>query len=316
MPESAEGRSRDCRVVFIVLAHDQPQALARLIGRLHSPEVGVVVHLDGRADPAPFRAALEGLDGVHLVDHPVKARWAAFSLVEATMRAMRTALRLWGTTPSHHVVLSGADYPLRSADRIVDFLQRNAEREFIRRFDPFDAGDARQIQRIRGRHFRQLADRNTPARKPLFVAETLLRAFPRRLPQDIRFTIGSQWIALSTACVAWCLRYADEHPEFTGLFRGMFAPDEIFFHTLVENSPFAAAAGPVEPYYEVTELGGPWRYGNLHYLHPIVAITDPADLEEAIGDPDVLFARKFHPAHSGAVLDAIDAGVARSVATD
>ncbi|MGT2425244.1 beta-1,6-N-acetylglucosaminyltransferase [Amnibacterium kyonggiense] len=299
-------------MVFIVIAHDQPLMLARLISRLDSPDAGIVVHLDRRTDPRPFRAALEGFGRVHLVENPVKARWAAFSLVDATMRAMRTAFRIWGSTPSHHVVLSGADYPLKSADRIVDFLQRNPGRQFIRRFDPFDAGDERQIRRIRGRHFRELADRNTLARKPLFAVETILRVFPRRLPRGVRFTIGSQWIALSTACVAWCLRYVDEHPEFMRLFKGMFAPDEIFFHTLVENSPFAAEAGPVEPYYQVTELGGPWRYGNLHYLHPIVAITDPADVREALADPDLLFARKFHPVHSSAVLDAIDARLARA----
>jgi hypothetical protein len=315
MPATAPA-TRDCRVVFIILAHDRPEMLARLVERLHSPDSGIVVHLDGRVDPTPYRLALDGFAGVHLVEHPVRARWAAFSLVEATMLAMRTALALWGTAPSHHVVLSGADYPLKSADRIVEFLQRNAGRQFIRRFDPFESGDARQIRRLRGRHFRQLADRNTSARKPLFVVETLLRAFPRRLPRNVRWMIGSQWIALSTTCVAWCLRYADEHPEFTRLFKGMFAPDEIFFHTLVQNSPFAVEAGPVEPYYQVTQLGGPWRYGNLHYLHPIVAITDVADVQEALADTTLLFARKFDPADSGAVLDAIDADLARSASVD
>ena len=58
----------------------------------------------------------------------------------------------------------------------------------------------------------------------------------------------------------------------------------------------------------MTELGGPWRYGNLHYLHPIVAITDPATVAAAVDDPGVLFARKFDHALSAEVLEFLDRG--------
>ncbi len=296
-----------CSLVYLVLAHDQPDLLARLVNRLDHPEVRFVVHIDAHVDPQPFRQALNGPERVHWVQNPVKVRWAAFSQVESTLRAMRAALDLWGTEPTHHVVLSGVDYPLKSNAYIIDFMRQHAGQQFIRRFDIAESMNARQMRRIRGRHFRQLADRNTAVRKPLFVVEYLLRAVPRRLPVGVRFTSGSNWIALSTPCVAWCTEYAAAHPGFVRLFKGMFGPDEIFFHTLVENSPFVGSAGDVEPYHQVTELGGPWKYSNLHYLHPIVAITEPDTLAGPSSDPRALFARKFHEVASSQVLEMLDA---------
>jgi hypothetical protein len=299
--------AQSCDLVYIVLAHNQPDLFGRLVRRLHRPNVGFIVHVDSKTDRTPFDAAVADLANVRFVESRVSVRWAAFSQVESTLRAMRLALDTWHLTPSHYVILSGADYPVKHNSKIVAALNAHPGRQFIRRFDIVASQDKRQIRRIRGRHFRQAADRNTLARKPLFALEFLLRAFPRRLPTGIRFMSGSNWIALTPSCVEWCISYTDANPRFRRLFVGMFAPDEIYFHTLIENSPFVMSSDAVEPYYDVTAIGGPWRYGNLHYLHPIRNIEDPTTVTPLFDEAQpLLFARKFGLPGSATVLDLID----------
>jgi hypothetical protein len=47
--------------------------------------------------------------------------------------------------------------------------------------------------------------------------------------------------SLTAECVRYILTFVDEHPAYVRCHRHVFAPDEIFFHTLVKHSPFAGA---------------------------------------------------------------------------
>lgn len=295
------------KVAYLVLVHSDPQHFARLLDRLDDPRIVFVVHVDAKADANAFQQAAKGRANVVFVRGRVRVMWAAYSMVEAMLRLVETGLSVTGPSCSHFVVLSGADYPVASNDRIIARLAANPDRQFIRRFDMLKSGDARQIWRVRGYHFRELADRHTFWRKPLFGIEMLLKAKPRRLPQNLVLTSGSQWFAITRAFAEFCATFARANPAFTALFRTMFAPDEIFFHTLLDNSPFAAQAAPIEPYLNVTELGGPWLYGNLHFLNAIEPIRTADEARRILDEnSDVLFARKFNSTESRAALDAID----------
>ena len=113
--------------------------------------------------------------------------WAGFSQVESTLASLEAAIAGTGRDCSHIVVVSGADYPLAGNDEILDFFADHAGRQFIRRFAVMESGDARQTWRLRGRHFREWADRFTPQRKPLYALEQALHLFPRRVPAGTHF---------------------------------------------------------------------------------------------------------------------------------
>lgn len=304
-PHACEGGPA---VVYLVLAHADPEHFSRLLRRLSHPSVAFVVHVDAKAKLAPFRAAAEGIPGVSFVERRLRVMWAAFSQVESTLRAMEEALTRTGPDCTHFIVLSGADYPTVPNGDILKLLRDNPRRQFIRRFDILNCGDRRQVWRLKGWHFRELADRNTWRRKPLFAIEQMLyRLKPKSLPRAITFASGSNWCALTRNCAAHCVSVARGDPTFTALFRHMFGPDEIFLHTIVQNSPFAGEAGPMEPYMDVTELGGPWRYGNLHFLNPILPICTAEEAEAILRDASgFVFARKFGSATSAEALATID----------
>ncbi len=302
------GRGEEARVAYVVLAHSDPALFGRLMRRLDDPRATSFVHVDGKAPLEPFRRAVDGLGRLRFVEPRVRVMWAGFSQVESTLLSIEAAVAGTGRGCTHVVVISGADYPLAGNDEILDFLADHAGRQFIRRFAVMDSGDPRQLWRLRGRHFREWADRFTPQRKPLYALEQMLHLFPRRVPAGTTFALGSNWVALSRDCAIHCVERARRDRAFVDFFRPAFGPDEMFLHTLVENSPFAAEADPIEPYVDITRIGGPFHYGNLHALTPNVPVRTAAEAEALLrGRGRKLFTRKFSSAASAEALDRLDA---------
>ena len=294
----------------MVLAHSDPALFGRLMRRLDDPRATAFVHVDGKTADGPFRREVQGLGRVHFVEDRIRVMWAGFSQVESTLLALEAALAGTDETCSHVVVLSGADYPLADNDEIIAFFAAHVGRQFIRRFAVMDSGDARQLRRLEGRHFREWADRFTLRRKPLYLLERLLALLPRQLPTDTVFALGSNWVALTRDCVRYCVARARQDKQLVDFFRPAFGPDEMFLHTLVENSSFAAQADPIEPYVDITGIGGPFHYGNVHALVPKVPVRTAEEAGAILANRGAkLFTRKFSSEASKAALDALDSAV-------
>jgi hypothetical protein len=60
----------------------------------------------------------------------------------------------------------------------------------------------------------------------------------RRLPDGLQPWGGSSWWALSRGCAAMLLERVERDPGLLRFFRRVACPDEMFFQTLVMNSPF------------------------------------------------------------------------------
>ena len=127
----------------------------------------------------------------------------------------------------------------------------------------------------------------------------------RDLAREIRMTpyFGSQWWALTDACIAMILDFVKAHPAFVAAYRSVYAPDEHFFQTIVGNSSFAASANQVEDRGAATNQVMP--------LHLTAAAEDryfgAADDEFArIASTHSFFIRKVSTSRSAPLLDRID----------
>lgn len=100
------------RMAYLLLAHDGPEQLQRLIETLLGPDNDdfAVIHADRRSALwSALRRSLPGPPGrVHLVPDPVAVRWGHWSQVAATEKLVRKAVRI-GCDHAH--LLSGADWP-------------------------------------------------------------------------------------------------------------------------------------------------------------------------------------------------------------
>ena len=120
------------RIAYLVLAHQRPRQLRRLVERLSGSQTRCYIHVDRRA-PKAVSGAVQNLAGVQLVE-ALTCRWGTFSLVQAILRCLYAALDDETFRCDVAVLLSGQDYPIKSQDEIRARLDAHPNAEFIESF--------------------------------------------------------------------------------------------------------------------------------------------------------------------------------------
>ena len=52
---------------------------------------------------------------------------------------------------------------------------------------------------------------------------------------------GSMYWSLTSDCIRYICDFVKDNPAFVEIHRNIVTPDEVFFHTILKHSPFAAA---------------------------------------------------------------------------
>jgi hypothetical protein len=209
-------------VAAIVLAHDNPSQVQRLIGALDG--LDIFLHCDRRASDGLLARMLEGAPaGVHVTPR-VRTHLFGWSLVEAELLALRTALER--SSAEHLVVMSGSCYPLMSVDDIGRELEPWRGRSRIAFMPlPFEPWGTRRnddggLWRVRRRF---VTFRGSVVR----VGGVPLRGLRRETPKELRLHGADQWKVYARAHAQALLRVLDERPDLVRFWRGTFVPDEL-----------------------------------------------------------------------------------------
>ena len=113
---------------YLILAHKNPQQLARMIKALDNGNSKFFIHLDAKTPIEPFTAQLED---EHIVFIPERERcvWGDFSIVLATIHLMEAAAKV--QNKGFFILMSGQDYPIKPIGELDAFLEENAQCDFI-----------------------------------------------------------------------------------------------------------------------------------------------------------------------------------------
>jgi hypothetical protein len=221
--------------VFLIQAHKDLGQLNALIGQLRDDDFLVYVNLDRKCDIDPA-----GVDPrARLVAKRIDVHWGAFSQVQATLNSLA---QIVAEVPGFDKVifLSAQDFPLLSNAALKDELARLAGHELL---DTVAIGKAPGQWAADYRYQYFYAGRGGRA-ETLLVAllNKAMRAagIKRRMPGGMQPYGGSSWWALSRECVRALLERLGREPGLLRFFRSVACPDEMFFQTLVMNSPFRA----------------------------------------------------------------------------
>jgi hypothetical protein len=275
------------KVAYLIRAHHAPTLLERLVRRLAGPEAGVFVHISRTAEDAVYEEMVARLSDVENVEWLPRrtCRYGGFSLVEATLAGLE-AIHAAGA-PGHTLLLSGQDYPLRARAEIETFLERSGEQSFVHHFRlPSDdwRNEDGGLDRIRYVHFERARVRTRLLRLP---------AVRRRFPPGFDPYGGSAFWALSAPALEYVHRLVGENQSFVQFFRHVLIPDEIFFQTILLNSPLRDSIVNEQLHYVDWSGGG---------AHP--ATLRAGDVDRALASGK-LFARKFDPGDTE-TLDLLD----------
>jgi hypothetical protein len=116
------------KIAYLILAHNTPNHLRRLIKSLSSTSSSFFIHLDKKSNAKEFLGI--GENDIYFTQERIPVFWGDFSQVDAILLLLKTALadqRNFG----RFVLLSGADYPIRSTFYIEQFFQINEDKEYI-----------------------------------------------------------------------------------------------------------------------------------------------------------------------------------------
>jgi len=208
------------RLAYSISGYHLPRQFAWLMGAIRHADDLFVVHVDGRtAEPvfAELRAVAGEADNVVVIDRqPIT--WMGISLVEAELRAIRTALEVEPCF-DYLISLSMQDYPLKSRAEIVAALEAAPGRDYLT-FEPL----AEQPFHMRRRPWLWSFEH-----RGRLVRTILPRPIPRDLP--IRWK-GPWWRILSRETCAW-LAASPLTERYLGFLKNVQAPDEFFFQNLL-----------------------------------------------------------------------------------
>ena len=272
------------KIAYILLCHKDPKGIIAQAERLTAAGDFVALHFDGNARREDFekiRTALQENPSVVFAKRRVKCGWGEWSLVEATLQAVRAAVDAFPRA-THFYMLSGDCMPIKSAEYARAFLERE-DVDYIESFDFYNSDWIKtgiKEERLIYRHFfneRNNKDwfyRSMEWQKKLGLA--------RKVPGDLVMQIGSQWWCLRRRTIEWVLEFIRKRPDVMRFFRTTWIPDETFFQTLVRHLVREAEirTRPLT-FLMFTDYGMPVTFYNDHY--------------DLLLSQDYLFARKISP---------------------
>jgi hypothetical protein len=280
-------------IAYVISAYKLPEQLVRLVRRLEAPGARFVIHVDRKTPEPVFSRMTEGTRSVTDVTFLPRhvCRWGGFGHVRATLKGIERLVA--DAVPfDYAILLTGQDYPLVGVRALTRFFESAGGRSYMRwRRLPVPGWSGRGgLDRIESWH--ALGPHRSHLRLPL----------RRRLPASLEPYGGSPYWCFARPLVEYVHDFTQRHPEVVRFFEHTYIPDELFFQTIVLNSPHAE-----------TVLDE-----NLRYIDwagdPAPRILTTADLP-VLDESGKLFARKFDEQVDAEVLRLIDERMDREEAT-
>lgn len=291
------------KIAYLILVHNNPQHLQRLVKSLSSPSSACFIHIDRKSNLDDF-ANLQG-ENIHISQERIPVYWGDFSQVQAILTLLQLALAEVHRF-DYFVLLSGTDYPLQSTAYIESFFQRHSGKEFINLVSvPCEAVN-KTIARFTTYKFPPNTARMTRTLRKLLVKAGVTAANRdyKRYLRDLTPYAGSTWWALSREACEYIQHFVSHEPKIINFFKYTECPDESFFQTILGNSPFKARMQRNLTYVDWSKGGAnpsPITEAHVEFLTATPSIV----LESAYGVGELLFARKFSD-ETGALVQRLD----------
>lgn len=275
-------------IAYLILAHNNPSQLQRLVQKLSNSQTDIYIHIDAKGKLADFMP-IAALSNVYFVTKREKVYWGAYSIVQATVNGFEQMLTS-GKRYDYITLLSGQDYPLKSNTAIIDFFKANPNKAFMEFYSVNDIWQE-AIPRLNKYYLT-----NYPFAGSTKLETLLNMVLPKRQPpKDLVFVGRSQWFSITLEHVKYIVTTLGTNHKLRRYFTFAWGSDEFVFQSLLYNSPFKEQM--------VND--------NLRYIDWSAGGASPKTFTIADADTllqsDKLFARKFNEATDVEILNTIDA---------
>ncbi|MDO5419626.1 MAG: beta-1,6-N-acetylglucosaminyltransferase [Bacteroides sp.] len=286
------------RHALLILWHKDMPQLTRML-RLFDEDFDCYIHIDRRSVVVPKE--MEALKAVRpglYFYSKYKIRWGGFYIVKAELFLLEKIINS-GKKYDYIHFFSGQDYPIKKLSHIKKFFKEHKGQEFIEYMRlPSDKWEQGTFRRFYYYYMNDWIDYRTPCGSKFldkFVHWQCKLGLKRNIPKQFDYLYGgSNWMSITNECAAYIVRTQKKNKSFYNRLKYTFAPDEVYFHTVILNSPFAAQV----------------KNNNLRCIIWGEGASSPCTLTEKnwwdIATSDRLFTRKMSNQPSATLMEWID----------
>jgi hypothetical protein len=283
------------KIAYIIVAHHLPEQVVRLIDRLDADNVTFLVHINRLTEDA-YQTAHERLShraNVTFVKRH-KVHWGDNGLVRAVLSGIDEIFER-NLDADYILNLSGQDYPIKSNRQIVEILTEYQGHQLMEVFPlPQENrwGPMGGMFRVQNYYFWAMGRRFQYPPSSMHW----LPHIKRKLPHGFRLHGGSAWSCYTRDCIGYFYEFARTRigQELLRFFDHAFAAPEMFFQTVLMNSPLADTVLQKDM-WEIkweAESSRPTIWTEEHL--------------QTLKESDRLFARKFDPDVNTKIMDLLD----------
>ncbi|WP_256003313.1 beta-1,6-N-acetylglucosaminyltransferase [Pedobacter deserti] len=287
---------------FLILAHEQPKHLLKLVNKLNSDFANFYIHIDSKSKVLIESDEIQLLKAYSNVTFVTSrsTHWGGFSLVKAEIDLLKAAYDSCDNERFH--LISGVDYPMVSNQHLYSFFENNVNDYIL-----WDESEAHKRYYIDCFYFYDRYFGKSKANKfnyyflkPIYVAmqrasrllyQYLNIKLRKQIPGTFYHAFGAQWFSISRSSAEYIVNYLRQNEWIIKRFEHTAVSDETFFVMILMN-------GPRKEYAINDNL----RFFGKKSNELLLDTSDWVDLERSNG----IFARKVNSGKSDLLISLID----------
>jgi hypothetical protein len=290
---------------FVLLTHHQPQQIDRLLAQLNKmfnyPPIACHHDFDKCAlsvDHLP--------KNIEFVRPHLKTKWGDFSIVEATVQGIKLLYKSVNS-PDWFILLSGSDYPIKTATQILAELNSNQYDAYINhekiRYKVYQENPKISLiwQKLAYERYCGLKLFSIPflGKRPYSRDLDIRIDYPLMtqffMPFDDKFScfVGDQWFYGNRRSAEYIIQFHEKNNAVTSHYRRRMFADESYFQTILANADHLHLKNDNYRYVD-------W---STKASHP--KTMELEDLPRLLASP-AHFARKFNLEVDSKIFDELD----------
>lgn len=283
---------------ILILAHKNVNQVIKLSQQL-TPTFNIYIHFDTKTSITnEQRNTLNDMTNVQYISK-YNVKWGSYSIVRATIALMKLALK--NKTNTYFHLISGQDWPIRSAGKIYDYFE-NKDQIYMNYYRALDKINTHEPEIWWVKYYFNYDQINRRTffgkvyhRLLLLIEHSLnINKLKKYQLDEDKMYAGQEWIDIPRKPLEFALDYYEKHPELEKVYSTSFCSDEMWLQTILCNSEYRQDINKNIHRFLIK------KGQKFHGKKPIYLTEE--NFKDVINSND-FFARKFESPESDKLID-------------
>lgn len=222
------------KIAYCIICHKMSNVLEYTVSKLSKTDY-VYIHVDKKVDVNDFKV-LAKLPNVEFIKKREDVHWGEFSQIQATLNLFESTR---DNDCDYVFLLSGDDIPLfEDQENFKSFLKKNKRKQYIGISLNEHAMQQKIDERLMYNYGNAYFKKNMTLKDRILIKTGIFKTENKLFEQLPKLYKGVNWIGITNEFRDYVFEYLESNSNYIEAFKHSLCGDEIFFHTLVMNSPF------------------------------------------------------------------------------